>query len=63
MYPLSFSLCNRTRAASGKSTQSIAYSPAKAATAALRLASLDVFRGLTIAAMILVTDPGTYDLA
>src|SRR5579862_4482323 len=25
-----------------------------------RLASLDVYRGLTIAGMILVTDPGTY---
>jgi predicted acyltransferase len=25
-----------------------------------RLVSLDVMRGLTIAAMILVTDPGTY---
>ncbi len=43
------------------SKQSIAYSPAKAATAAPRLASLDVFRGVTVAAMILVTDPGTYD--
>src|ERR1700749_2721480 len=26
-----------------------------------RLLSLDVFRGLTVAAMILVTNPGTYD--
>lgn len=26
-----------------------------------RLLSLDVFRGLIVAAMILVTDPGTYD--
>ena len=43
------------------SKQSIAYSLAKAVTAAPRLASLDVFRGVTVAAMILVTDPGTYD--
>jgi predicted acyltransferase len=31
------------------------------ANSARRLVSLDVFRGLTIAAMILVTDPGTYN--
>jgi predicted acyltransferase len=42
--------------------QSEALAPALAstATAPIRLLSLDVMRGLTIAGMILVTDPGTY---
>jgi predicted acyltransferase len=31
------------------------------ATQTSRLTSLDVFRGIIIAGMILVTDPGTYD--
>ncbi len=44
--------------------QSFAYSASSvssAQSAPARLHSLDVFRGLTVAAMILVTDPGTYD--
>jgi len=35
-------------------------SPAAASTASTRLVSLDAFRGLTIAAMILVNNPGTW---